>query len=155
MSLNDPLTFAAGGADLDRASHLRGEAPELMVQSGARLLPQWHEKTLIDISGQRPELGWVVPEPALVAQANEFPVFLGRYQETPCFTADFTALDEEIAGRLFGASMKFIDLRSVAGQLTQAEVCAPTLTCCLTLGRVLSFQPPGICGHCSVSQSAA
>jgi NAD+ diphosphatase len=121
MSLNDPLTFAAGGAELDRASHLRGQAAALMAGADARLLPQWHDKTLIDLSGERPALGWVTPNAPLVAEARETPVFLGRYRDAPCFTADFTALDEETAHTRFGESTKFIDLRSVAGQLTQAE----------------------------------
>ena len=121
MSLKHPLTFAAGGGELDRASHLRPQAAELLVGGQARLLPQWQEKALIDVSGPRPALGWVAPEPGLVAQAAEAPVFLGQYGGTPCFTADFSALPEEEAATRFGPGLKFIDLRSVAGQLTQGE----------------------------------
>jgi NAD+ diphosphatase len=121
MSLNDPLTFAAGGGDLDRASHLRPDSATLLAGSNARLLPQWHEKSLIVISGERPALGWVAPDPALLALAAEVPVYLGQYQDAPCFTADFSGLDDETAHTRFGAAMKFIDLRSVAGQVTQAE----------------------------------
>ena len=121
MNINLPLTFAAGGRDLDRASHLRRDSATLLTQADARLLPQWQDKTLIDLSGERPALGWVTPEVGLVALAGEPPVFLGRYQETPCFTADFSGLDGETVHSRFGASVKFIDLRSIAGQLTQAE----------------------------------
>ena len=88
MRLNDPLTFAAGGGDLDRASHLRPGSAALLAQADARLLPQWHEKALIDLRAERPALGWVAPTPGLVAEAVEAPVFLGRYQGAPCFTAD-------------------------------------------------------------------
>jgi hypothetical protein len=90
MSLNDPLTFAAGGGELDRASHLRPDSAALLARADARLLPQWQEKPLIDISGSTPALGWIAPDPALVALAAETPVFLGIYQDTPCFTADFS-----------------------------------------------------------------
>jgi NAD+ diphosphatase len=121
MSLSHPLTFAAGGSSLDRASHLRSDSALLLAQADARLLPQWHDKVLIDLAGPRPSLGWVTPEPGIVELAAEAPIFLGRYQETPCFTADFSGLDEEAAHTRFGTSMKFIDLRSIAGQLTQAE----------------------------------
>ncbi len=121
MSFSDPLTFAAGGSEIDRSSHLRAQSADLLARPDARLLPQWHDKTLIDLSSERPALGWVAPDPALVAEAAEAPVFLGRYQDAPCFTADFSGLDEETAGARFGETMKFIDLRSVAGQLTQAE----------------------------------
>ena len=121
MSLSDPLTFATGGDALDRAAHLRPESAALLARPEARLLPQWREKALIDLSGPAPALGWHTPVPALVAEASEAPVFLGRYQGTPCFTADFSALDEQAVGARFGEAAKFIDLRSVAAQLTQAE----------------------------------
>ena len=121
MSLSDPLTFAAGGGEIDRSSHLRVQSAELLTRPDARLLPQWHDKALIDLAGKRPVLGWVTPGPGLVAEAVDAPVFLGRYRDAPCFTADFSGLDEGTANTRFGETMKFIDLRSVAGQLTQAE----------------------------------
>ena len=121
MSLNDPLTFAAGGGALDRASHLRPDSATMLASGNARLLPQWREKTLIDISGERPALGWVTPDPTLLALAAEAPVYLGQYQDAPCFTADFPGLDDQAAHARFGEAMKFIDLRSIAGQVTQAE----------------------------------
>ena len=121
MSLSHPLTFAAGGDEIDRASHLRVQSAELLARPDARLLPQWQDKALIDLGAERPALGWVAPEPGLVALAGEPPVFLGRYRDAPRFTADFSGLDEETARSRFGETIKFIDLRSVAGQLTQAE----------------------------------
>lgn len=121
MSLRHPLTFAAGGGDLDRASHLRRDSAVLLAGENARLLPQRHEKALIDLSGPCPALGWIAPEPGLVALAGEEPVFLGCYQGAPRFTADFSGLDGDTAHARFGESAKFIDLRSIAGQITQAE----------------------------------
>jgi len=76
---------------------------------------------LAELAGECPALGWVAPGRGLVAEAADAPVFLGCYRDAPCFTADFSALDEEAAKTRFGETMKFIDLRSVAGQLTQAE----------------------------------
>ena len=121
MSLSHPLTFAAGGGDLDRASHLRPGSAALLAQAGARLLPLWGDKTLIDLSDERPALGWVAASASLLADAVETPVFLGHYQDTPCFTADFSQLDETAAASRFGEAMKFIDLRPIVGQLTQGE----------------------------------
>ncbi len=123
MSLSDPLTFAADAGELDRAAHLRCDAAELLAGSAARLLPQWSEKPLIRLGGDggEPALGWVVPEPGLLAAASEAPVFLGRFRGMDCFTADLSGLGEEALATRFGAGMKFIDLRSVAGQLDKAE----------------------------------
>jgi len=121
MSLNDPLTFAAGGGELDRASHLRVEAPRLLAEPKARLLPQYRDKALIDVSGPRPVLGWVEPSALHLDGSGEAPVFLGMFRDAPCFTADFSALDEGAVTARFAPFGKFVDLRSVAGQLTQGE----------------------------------
>ncbi len=121
MSLTHPLTFAAGGGDLDRASHLRPDSAALLTQVDAWLLPLWREKILIDLSAERPALGWVVPSAGYLAGAIETPVFLGRYQGRPCFTAAFSPIDETTAADQFGAGMGFLDLRPIVGQLTQAE----------------------------------
>jgi NAD+ diphosphatase len=121
MSLSHPLTFAAAGAALDRATHLRPDSAGLLAGAEARLLPQWREKALIDLSGPRPALGWLPADPALVAAAAEAPVFLGLYQGAPRFTADYSALDEDGAAARFGAGRKFLDLRSVAGELPLAD----------------------------------
>lgn len=121
MSLSDPLTFATDAGALDRATHLRPESAALIARADARLLPQWGEKGLIDLSGPRPAPGWVLPDPALLAEAAEAPVFLGLYEGGPCFTAEFPGLDESDPAARFGPSMKFIDLRAIAGELTPAE----------------------------------
>ena len=121
MSLKDPLTFAAGGSVLDRASHLRPEAANLLARPDAALLPQWQDKPLIDISGPQPRLGWLLPVPELLAQTTEAPVFLGLIDGAPRFTADFSNLDEDAAQSAFGPGVKLIDLRAIAGQVTKPE----------------------------------
>jgi len=121
MSLADPLTFASNAGDLDRAAHLRGRAAELLAGPSARLLPQWNEKPLIATGGAGPALGWVASAPGLVAAAAEAPVFLGRFRGMDCFTAEFPSPEEDGAAARFGEGLKFIDLRSVAGQLDRAE----------------------------------
>lgn len=63
----------------------------------------------------------MAPAPALLAKAGEAPVFLGLFDGAPCFTADFSALDEDAAAALFAPGLRFLDLRPVAGQVTQAE----------------------------------
>ena len=120
MSLSAPLTFATDAGALDRATHLRPESAALIARPEARLLPQWQDRALIDLSGASPVPGLVAPDPALLAEAAEAPVFLGLHEGAPCFTADFSGLGDEAAAR-FGAGVKFIDLRSIAGELAPAQ----------------------------------
>ncbi len=110
------VTFAAGSGQLDRAGHLRDSTADLLGRGDAALLPFWQEKVLIDLGGEGPRLGWVAPADHL-AEAAEAPVFLGFSGETPCFAADVSGLDEDAARDRFGEGAKFIDLRSVCGEL--------------------------------------
>lgn len=121
MSLKDPLTFATGGDALDRAAHLRSESAAMLQRDDARLLPQWQDRPLIDVSGPEPTLGWVAPVQEVLGACAEAPVFLGLIDGAPRFTADVSALSEEAAQSGFGAGTKFIDLRAIAGQITKAE----------------------------------
>lgn len=114
------VTFTAGSAALDRAAHLRDGCAGLMKE-GARLLPLWQEKVLIDLSDGAPRLGWVAPLDGRVSGAAADPVFLGLAGGVPCFAADISALDEAAARERFGESAKFIDLRSVAGDLSAGD----------------------------------
>ena len=117
------VTFAAGSGQLDRAAHLRDSAADLLRRGDAALLPLWQEKVLIDLSGAGasagPRLGWMPPAGHL-AEAVEAPVFLGFSGEAPCFAADVSGLDEEAARTRFGEGAKFIDLRSICGELCPA-----------------------------------
>ncbi|MBY8976609.1 NAD(+) diphosphatase [Rhodobacteraceae bacterium NNCM2] len=118
MLKTQEITFAARSGQLDRASHLRGDAATLMRDEKAALLPFWRDKLLFDVTGDRPALGWVPPLPDYIDEAPDGVVFLGLADETPCFTADFSELDEERVEEFFGDGAKFIDLRTVAGELS-------------------------------------
>src|SRR5690606_20478510 len=104
------VTFATGNGLLDRSAHLRDQSGDLLRRPDAVLLPLWREKVLIDIGGPRPQLGWVPPVAELLAKAADPPAFLGMTGETPCFSADFSMLDEESARHRFPSGAKFIDL---------------------------------------------
>ena len=111
------VTFAAGNGLLDRSAHLRDVSDDLLRDACAALLPLWHEKVLIDLADGGPRLGWVRPLPELLADAADRPVFLGRTGEGPRFAADLSALDDEEVKARFDDGAKFIDLRSIAGEL--------------------------------------
>ena len=149
MSLSDPLTFATDSGALDRAAHLRGEAETLLGRSEARLVPFWREKALIDVSEERPTIGWQGSE--LACEAREAPVFLGLWRGAPCFAADLSFLDEEAARLGFAPEAKFIDLRSVAAELTPAEA-AILATAKALLGWHASHPFCARCGASSVPE---
>lgn len=115
------VTFTAGSGHLDRAAHLRQMAVDLLRHRRAALLPLWQGKILIDLEEDVPRLGWVPPLAGYVEEATEDPIFLGLSGETPCFAADFSAMDEDQAKERFCEGAKFIDLRSVAGELGPAS----------------------------------
>lgn len=120
MVLTEEVTFAGGGAALDRAGHLRPEAGRLLTARGAALLPVWQGKPLIDLTGAA-ALGWVPTDRDILAHAAEPPVFLGMSDGKPCFTADVSQLEELNADDIFCGGLcegaKFIDLRSIAPEL--------------------------------------
>ena len=110
MSQTKRVTFAAGSGHLNRSSHLRDIAEDLVRHRRAALLPLYQGKVLIDTEAEEPTLGWVPPASGHIEQTGEPPVFLGLSNETPCFTADFAALDEETARAQFCTGAEFMDL---------------------------------------------
>ncbi|MEM7505234.1 MAG: NAD(+) diphosphatase [Pseudomonadota bacterium] len=115
------ITFAARTSQLDRSAHMRDLWADLLKHRRAAMLPMWHDKQLFDLTGDGPTLGWVPPLTEYLRAANEAPVFLGMSGETPCFTADFTSLKESEVEAFFCDGAKFIDLRSVAAELSPAS----------------------------------
>ncbi|MEM7058879.1 MAG: NAD(+) diphosphatase [Pseudomonadota bacterium] len=115
------VTFSAGSGHLDRAAHLRDMSDDLMRHRRAALLPVFHGKILIDMEEQEPRLGWVPPLKTYVDDATEPPVFLGMSGETPCFAADFSAMEEHAAEQQFCDGAAFLELRTVATELGPAS----------------------------------
>ncbi|MEM1277785.1 MAG: NAD(+) diphosphatase [Pseudomonadota bacterium] len=117
MLQSHEITFSGRAVQFDRATHLRRISGDLLEHRRAAMLPFWREKLLFDVSGEVPSLGWVPPLKDYLELAPDGAVFLGMSGETPCFTADFSDLDEDAAKVAFSDGFKFIDLRSVAGEL--------------------------------------
>jgi NAD+ diphosphatase len=142
------ITFAAGSGVLDRAAHLRDGAGDLVVRDGATLLPLWQEKVSIDLSGEGPRLGWMPAAHPPVA--IEPPVFLGCSADQPRFAADFSSLDEDAARNRFGEGRKFIDLRSICGELSPEDASvAATAKALLGWHRTHRF-----CSRCGAASKA-
>ena len=121
MKETQRVTFTAGSGHLERSAHLRDMADDLLRHKRAALLPYFHGKALIDLEAEEPRLGWVPPLAEYIAESTEDPVFLGLSGETPCFAADFSAMDEDQAKDRFCDGAKFIDLRSIAAELGPAS----------------------------------
>lgn len=121
MPFLDSVTFSHGSGLLDRAAHLRDVAQDLLGHRRAALLPVWNGKILVDLESGKPKIGWVPPSADYLAEAAERPVFLGLSGETPCFAADYSHLDKESVEERFCDGAKFVDLRSVAGELPPAS----------------------------------
>ena len=115
------VTFSAGSGCLDRAAHLRDERARLLAGDRARLLPMHEGRVLVDLGGEGPGLGWVEPDQAALDDAVEVPVFLGMDGDAPLFTAEFAGLDDDAARTRFREGTKFIDLRSICGELSAAD----------------------------------
>ena len=121
MSHIPPVTFAAGGTKLDRAAHLRDGTRRLLRDPNALLLPFWDGRPMIAQGDGWQHLGWVPPLRQTLALASEAPVFLGLYDEAPCFAADYSRHDREKIETKFIAGAKFTDLRAIAGELGPAD----------------------------------
>lgn len=102
MRIAETVTF--GGSGLDRAAHLRGDlqAVEGMLRDPAsRILPLWRGKPLF--AGEPRGLGWLVPGDAVLAPADEAPVFLGLDEGAPRFAIDISGWQPEELPDTLGA----------------------------------------------------
>ena len=121
MNETKRVTFAAGSGHLNRSAHLRDIAEDLLRHRRAALLPLYQGRVLIDAELEEPGLGWVPPSAEHIEQTGEPPIFLGLSNETPCFAADFAAMDEDAADAQFCSGAQFMDLRSIASRLGPAS----------------------------------
>ncbi|GMG84644.1 NAD(+) diphosphatase [Paralimibaculum aggregatum] len=121
MSLSHPVTFASGGAKLDRATHLRGATKRLLRDKQARLLPLSEGRVLMEQGDGWHRLAWVPTTPDTLKLTREAPIFLGLFEDTPVFAADFSSIAPERLERSFIAGAKLHDLRSVAGEISAGE----------------------------------
>ncbi|MGF1503082.1 MAG: NAD(+) diphosphatase [Paracoccaceae bacterium] len=121
MSVVLPVTFAVGGPKLDRATHLRASASRLMRDPHATVLILHSGRPLIAQGDGWRRLAMVPPGKLVLQMVREDPVFLGLIDEAPWFAADLSHLPEERVEAAFIAGAKFLDLRSVAGEIVAAE----------------------------------
>ncbi len=116
------VTFASGNRHLDRAAHLREMAGDLLSHRQAVFAVVSGGKVLIDLSGSAPDLSWVSPNSIWREAATEPPVFLGRIDDAPRFAVN---IPEQIADQMAAAAGgKFIDLRSIGGELAAGSATA-------------------------------
>ncbi len=121
MTLSLPVTFANGGAKLDRATHLRSSTRRLLRDPKAELLPIREGKVLITQGDGWRKLGWIPPTKEVLAMLREPPIFLGLYDETPVFAGDFEPVPAERLEGKFIAGAKLMDLRTIAGEIDRGD----------------------------------
>lgn len=145
MSQTLSVTFATGGAKLDRATHLRGAEKRLLRDPNARLLPVANGRVLIEQGDGWRRLAWVATSKETLKLAKEAPIFLGLFEDAPVFAADFSHLAPERLERSFIAAAKLMDLRSVAGEIGAGEATVAA-TAKGVLGWHASHQFCSVCG---------
>lgn len=141
--MRDAETVTFGGAGLDRAAHLRGdaEAQKRLLAQGA-VLPLWRGKPLVEGA----MLAWV-PASSPVLTAGGPPIFLGLDGQMPLFAVDISDWSPEAgaagieAGFTDGTTQHhpalppaqlFVELRSVMATLSprDAEIAATAKALC-------------------------
>ncbi len=111
------VTYSAGEGYLDRAAHMRPNAHDLLETDAARTIIIHAGRLLTNVETPgAPHLEWC--RPAGVAGER---VFLGMTEGLPRFAIDVSALSEDEADGAYRGSAKFVDLRSIAAELTTGE----------------------------------
>lgn len=112
-------TFAGG--TLDRAAIHRKDAAWLAARfadGGARLLPWWRGKHLVDGPREAPRPVWIDPAaPWWRDCAVGEPVFLGLEGETPWFAVDLSSVEDPQAHPVLAGLGTFVDLRTLSPAL--------------------------------------
>ncbi len=117
-------TFSGGS--VDRATHLRARAEDLLRDAQARVLPLWLGKPLVDLD-PGPRLAWLSPDDPILRDPPAPPIFLGT-GSGPRFALDVSHVEgpsqEGASGFVDRATLdlsptrKFIDLRTIMGELS-------------------------------------
>lgn len=96
LKLAETVTF--GGSGLDRAAHLRGDAPalaDMLSAPGTGVLPIWRGKPLI--TGDDSNLpAWQSSDHPIFEHADEEPIFLGLDQGVARFSRDVSAWEPDV-----------------------------------------------------------
>ena len=157
------ITFNGPGlATLDRASVTR-EDPEkvaaLWADTDARVTPLWKGKPLFRLDGEQPRLGWLDTKAPILSEAEESPILLGLIDGKGRFAVDVSAWEDpnadpdamrqwvdrsENVHPTLPDHHKFIDLRSIMGELTTGDAAdAAAAKGCLEWHRTHGF-----CARC-------
>ena len=134
------ITFnGPGTATLDRSSVTREdpEKVEALWRSGnARVTPVWRGKPLFRLGGESPELGWLPTDAPILSESAEKPILLGLLDGAGRFAVDVSAWEDPDADHeamrqwvdrtenvhpSLPEGHKFIDLRSIMGELTTGD----------------------------------
>jgi NAD+ diphosphatase len=127
----EAVTFAGG--TLDRATHLRADAARLLEEDGARCLPLWHGKPLLD-TGEGARLAWL-PVASPVFAPDTPAILLGTEDGAPRFARE--VLDWDVPAETAATSpfvdeartahpalpghFRFGELRAVMAELSTAD----------------------------------
>jgi NAD+ diphosphatase len=117
-----PHVFAS--SPLDRASHLRRDGAWLEARLGdteSRLLPLWQLKALV-LPGEAPAIAWqpAAARTEFAAEDREV-IFLGLGDGVAHFATGLDAADNPAKGGALAGKGKFIDVRTIAPQLSAGE----------------------------------
>ena len=134
------ITFnGPGAATLDRASVTREDPDKvaaLWAAQEARVTPLWRGKPLFRLGEAQPRLGWLETGAPILGEAQEAPILLGLLQDAGRFAVDVSAWEDPNADAegmrqwvdrtenvhpSLPAEHKFIDLRSIMGELTTGD----------------------------------
>ena len=157
------ITFNGPGlATLDRASVTREDPEEIQAlweSPEARVTPVWRGKPLFRLSESQPRLGWLKTDAPILREASETPILLGLVDGAGHFSVDVSAwedpnADDEAMRQWVDRSQnahpslpddhKFIDLRSIMGELTTGDAAdAAAAKGCLEWHRTHQF-----CARC-------
>lgn len=134
------ITFnGPGSATLDRASVTREDPRKVAAlwrRPEARVTPLWRGKPLFRLGEGQPRLGWLETSAPILGEGGEEPILLGLIDGAGRFAVDVSAWEDPNADAegmrqwvdrtenvhpSLPPEHKFIDLRSIMGELTNGD----------------------------------